>query len=233
MSAKLLVVDDDMFLLDNLRKLLERSGYTVRTATSGEDALQCLFEESFDLVILDVGLPGSDGITVCRRLREKYHLPVVMLTARTDAMDKVIGLEVGADDYLTKPFEPTELVARVRSHLRRANEYQQPLDSDESTTIGDLTIDYQNRDVLVSGRAAGLTNREFELMAYLGRNSDKALARETIFETVWGYDMDFSSNSLDVYMYRVRKKIEEDPENPKYLLTMRGFGYKLVGAASE
>lgn len=229
MSANILIVEDDRFLQDGLRKLLSTEGYEVATVSSGEEALSALTDKKSDLVILDLGLPGIDGITTCRRLRAKWHMPVLMLTARTDALDKVIGLEVGADDYLTKPFEPSELLARVRAQLRRLREYaSDSKDGDDSIRLGPLTIDFKLRDVLVDGAPAGLTNREFELVAYLSRNLDRAISRDTLFEHVWGYDPAFNSNSLDVYIYRIRKKIEADANNPRYLLTMRGYGYKLA-----
>lgn len=232
MSSKILVVDDDRFLLENLRKLLSREGYDTEGATSGEEGLNLLSQSSFDLVVLDVGLPGIDGITTCRRLRARWHTPVIMLTARSDSMDKVIGLEVGADDYLTKPFDGHELVARVRAQLRRCNEYQSEQPVEDNLIVGDLTIDYERRDVLVKGAPVELTNREFELVSYLAKNLNRAVSREVLFERVWGYELDFNSNSLDVYMYRIRKRIEADPNKPKYLQTMRGYGYKLASPES-
>jgi len=229
MPDQLLIVDDDRFLLENLKRLLAREGYGVQTATSGEEALERISIEPCDLMILDLGLPGADGLSTCRRLRGKHNFPVIMLTARSDAMDKVIGLEVGADDYLTKPFEPIELLARVRAHLRRSHDYatrdDQPTEA--SIAVGDLIVDFQRRDVFVGGVPAELTTREFELIAHLARNLDKVVAREALFERVWGYDMSFNSNSLEVYIYRIRKKIESDPNNPRYLKTARGYGYSL------
>jgi DNA-binding response OmpR family regulator len=226
-----LVVEDDRFLLDNLRRLLTREGYDVVAVSSGEEALNLLGEDRYDLVVLDLGLPGIDGIATCRRLRTKSHIPVLMLTARTDAMDKVLGLEVGADDYLTKPFEPAEFMARVRAQLRRHREYQGTPSVEAAQVVGDLKIDPQLRDVLVGDKPAGLTNREYELVAYLAKNLDRAISRDMLFEQVWGYDMDFNTNSLDVYMYRIRKKLEIDPNSPRYLHTMRGYGYKMVSGA--
>lgn len=228
MPEKLLIVDDDRFLLENLRRLLQREGYNVCTAVSGEEALSHVASEPCDLMILDLNLPGADGLSTCRRLRGKHNFPVIMLTARSDAMDKVIGLEVGADDYLTKPFEPVELVARVRAHLRRAKDYGRGGDSVEApVTLGDLMVDFEKRDVLQNGVPAGLTTREFELIAHLARNLGRVVPRESLFERVWGYDMDFNSNSLEVYVYRVRKKLERDPNAPVYLKTVRGYGYSL------
>ncbi len=230
--SKVLVVDDDRFLLDNLKKLLEREGHRVEAVSSGEEALSAMVREPSDLIVLDLGLPGIDGIATCRRLRGKWHTPVIMLTSRGDSIDKVIGLEVGADDYLTKPFEPSELLARVRAQLRRSHEYKADPEKADAMTIGGLTIDFEKRDVLVEGQAADLTNREFELIAYLAKNLNRAIARDQLFETVWGYDLDFNSNSLDVYIYRIRRRIEVDPAKPRYLQTMRGFGYMMVSPAA-
>lgn len=226
MSAKILIVDDDRFLLDNLRRLVLEQGYEVRTATSGEDAIRLLTDAPSDLVILDIGLPGADGISVCRRIRAKWRMPVLMLTARTDAMDKVIGLEVGADDYLTKPFEPIELIARVRAQLRRSGEYKSDESSNSTIAIGEVAIDISNRTVDVRGNAIELTTKEFDLLLQLAKNSGRVLGRDQLFEKVWGYDIDFSSNSLDVFIYRLRQKLEADPSNPRYLHTVRGYGYK-------
>ncbi len=229
MGSKVLVVEDDRFLQDNVRKLLEGEGYTVLIANSGEDALSLLERDPAELVVLDIGLPGIDGLTTCRRIRHKWMMPVIMLTARTDAMDKVVGLEVGADDYLTKPFEGSELVARVRAQIRRQQQYQQgPAKGSGTQQIGQLMIDFGQRDVLVKGEPANLTNKEFEIIRYLSKNIDRAISRDMLFETVWGYELDFNTNSLDVYIYRIRKKIEDDPNNPQYLQTMRGFGYRMT-----
>jgi two-component system alkaline phosphatase synthesis response regulator PhoP len=151
-----------------------------------------------------------------------------MLTARSDTVDKVIGLEVGADDYLTKPFDPSELVARVRAQMRRIQEYQSSPTQSENVSFGEVTVNYEKRDVVLRGEPVGLTNREFELVAFLAENRERAISRETLFEKVWGYEMEFNTNSLDVYIYRIRKKIEADPNHPLYLVTMRGYGYKIV-----
>lgn len=225
MAERILVVDDDLFLLDNLKRLLEKQGYDVRTASSGEDGLKAIVDQAPDLLILDLGLPGVDGISLCRRIRSKWRFPVLMLTARTDAMDKVIGLEVGADDYLTKPFEPSELVARVRAHLRRSLEYRGDAEPTQRIMMGNLCIDHEARDAFVDGIAAQLTNKEFELLAYLGANAGRALSREILFEQVWGYDIEFSSNSLDVFVYRLRQKLPGDAG--KAIQTVRGYGYKI------
>jgi two-component system alkaline phosphatase synthesis response regulator PhoP len=157
-------------------------------------------------------------------------MPILALTARTDPMEKVVGLETGADDYLTKPFNPKELVARVRAQLRRSKEYRAAaptLAEEPCFELGLLRVDFDRREVSIGTRPLELTSKEYEVIAYLARNSGRALSRDQIFQEVWGYEMDFSTNSLDVHMYRIRKKIEPDPEHPRYLHTLRGYGYKL------
>jgi DNA-binding response OmpR family regulator len=222
MSHRILVVEDDRFLQENVVSLLLAEGYEVTGVAFGTEAIKALEEKPVDLVVLDLGLPDMDGITACRRIRSKWKLPIIMLTARTDPMDKVLGLETGADDYLTKPFNAQELIARVRAQLRRNKEY-----SGDGFDLGDLKVDYGRREVSVRGKLLDLTSKEYEVIAYLSQNSGRALSREQIFEHVWGYELDFTTNSLDVHMYRIRKKLEVDPESPKYLHTLRGYGYKL------
>ena len=216
MSAKILVIDDDQFLMDSVKRFLSINGFQVDTASNGEDALALIVDNCPDLALLDLGLPGVDGISLCRRIRSKWRFPVVMLTARTDAMDKVVGLEVGADDYLTKPFEPAELLARVRAHLRRSQEYAQEPKP---------TIESDFRTVNVVGREIELTAKEFDLLLYLCQNSGRVISREVLFEQVWGYDIEFSSNTLDVFVYRLRQKLGNSAGS--YIKTVRGVGYKI------
>jgi len=227
LNARVLIVDDDPFLLQSLERLLSGEGYSVRSASSGEEALSILTDEQADLVILDLGLPGIDGITTCRRLRMRWHIPVLMLTARSDSMDKVVGLEVGADDYLTKPFEPSEFVARVRAQLRRQQEYVLSKAPARPLQLGRIEINFERRCVSVAGEPVELTNHEYEIVSYLAENLGRPVSRESLFEAVWGYEMDFNSNSLDVLIYRIRKKLEASPDKPRHLITLRGFGYKL------
>jgi DNA-binding response OmpR family regulator len=226
-STRILIADDDRFLLQNLRILLESHGYEVLSATSGEEAMALAASKPIDLVILDINMPDEDGLTVCRKLRGKWRFPILMLTARTDSMDKVVGLEVGADDYLTKPFEPSELIARIRAHLRRTKEYAEPNGGSKVIAVGDLLLDRDSRTVAMAGRPVELTNKEFELLAHLAANAGRVISRESLFDRVWEFDIEFSSNSLDVHIYRLRKKIEPDPDHPSYLLTVKGYGYKL------
>ena len=226
---RILLVDDDRFLLRAVEKLLSAEGYFCHSCVSAEEARQALTGDSFDLIVLDIGLPDQDGIALCRQIRAKHRMPIIFLSARVDNSDKVIGLEVGADDYLTKPFVPRELVARVRAHLRRVQEYSAPVEVSNRVLVGDLIVDVDQRDALRDGEPVSLTEREFELLHLFARNREKALATDWIFENVWGYDADLGVKTLAVYVRRLRCKIEADPDHPKHLLTVRGFGYKLVG----
>jgi DNA-binding response OmpR family regulator len=229
-TASILVVDDDRFLQERLVRLLQDEGYESEGVGSGEEALARLETHRPDLVVLDLGLPGMDGLTTCRRIRKRWRMPVLMLTARNDAADKALGLETGADDYLAKPFEPIEFIARVRAQIRRFHEYRAEPETAPSSafTLGDLRIDYDKREVSLGERVLELTTREYEVLAYLSRNRDRAVSREQLFEHVWGFEMEFTTNSLDVHMYRIRKKLEANPDRPRYLHTIRGFGYKLT-----
>ncbi|MDX1932888.1 MAG: response regulator transcription factor [Capsulimonadales bacterium] len=227
MSGKLLLVDDDRFVLNPLARILGLSGFQCTMAVTGEEALRKLDREFFDLVLLDIGLPDMDGLSVCRRARMKHTLPILMLTARDASSDKIIGLEVGADDYISKPFEPQEIVARIRAHLRRSREYATAPPIDPSITLGGLTIDVSLHDAVVNGRPVGLTAREFELLHLLAKNKGRALSRDWIFEEVWGYDSELGIKALTVCVRRIRCKIEADPEAPHFLRTVRGYGYKL------
>jgi DNA-binding response OmpR family regulator len=230
---RLLLVDDDRFVLQAVRKLLMAQGYFCQTAVNAEEARRALAGDPFDLVLLDVGLPDIDGFTFCRQIRAEHRMPILLLTARIDSTDKVIGLEVGADDYLTKPFEPRELIARVRAQLRRATEYNTAAPAPDRITVGSLVIDADQRDAFRGGTPAHLTDREFELLHLLARHQGKALAAEWIFENVWGFDAELGLKTLTVYINRLRRKIEADPAHPRYLINVRGFGYKLAGGGDQ
>lgn len=228
MQAKILIVDDDPVHVRLVEKLLSDEGYVTVTAATADEGIRRLENGAFDLMILDLGLPDDDGISLCRDLRQRWYLPIIMLTARSEAEQKVLGLDVGADDYLTKPFEPKELLARVRAQLRRSSQYVTPGGEPERLDFGDLVLDLNERDARVGSKLVGLTSREFEVLEFLARYPNKAMAREKVFERVWGYAEEFNTNSLDVIIYRIRNKIEKDPGNPERLVTVRGFGYKLV-----
>jgi DNA-binding response OmpR family regulator len=227
-QAKILIVDDDPVHVRMVERLLGDADFVTATATTADEAVSQLETSRFDLLILDLGLPDEDGISVCRQLRGRWYLPIIMLTARAEADEKVLGLDVGADDYLTKPFEPGELLARVRAQLRRNSQYRSAGGEPDVVPLGDVELDLNERDARVRGELAGLTSREFEVLEFLSRYPNKAMPRETVFERVWGYAEQFNTNSLDVIIYRIRNKIEHDPGRPERLVTVRGFGYKLV-----
>ena len=229
MAVRILLVDDDRFILNPLCRVLGLQGYHCTTAINAAEAWQALQADPFDLMLLDIGLPDMDGVSLCRRVRTQHQLPIILLTARDTVSDKIVGLEVGADDYITKPFDPQEVLARVRAHIRRSTEYRHAIkESRNQTTFDNLTIDFDARDALVNGSPAKLTTREFELLEALAQNPDRALSRDWLFERIWGYDAEFGVKTLVVYMRRLRCKIEPDPDNPKFLLTVRGFGYKFA-----
>lgn len=221
----ILVIDDDAFLLDSLKQLLSANGFAVRTAAAAKDGFIQIAEKSPDLAILDLSLPDEDGINLCRRIRAKWTFPIVMLTSRSDLLDKVVGLEVGADDYLTKPFEGRELIARVRANLRRQSEYQPVPEAAEALEVGPLRLDIASRKATLHGQPVTLTALEFRLLHYFTVNAGRVLERESLFETVWGYDEEFNSNSLDVFVYRLRSKLER-ASGIKLIHTVRGCGYR-------
>lgn len=227
---RILIVDDDRLLARSVEKLLAAEGYFCALAGSAAEAWTLLTQPDaspFDLVVLDVGLPDRDGFSLCRQLRERYRMPILFLSARDDPADKIVGLELGADDYLAKPFVPRELAARVRAQLRRTAEYGATPAESRAITLGELVIDPDRREATVSGRSAGLTEREFQLLHLLARHRGKALSSEWIFESVWGYAADLGAKTLTVTLGRLRQKIEPDPQHPRTLITVRGFGYML------
>lgn len=229
-DIKILVVDDEPSIVSNVRAYLEREGYIVQTAEDGVAALRMARSFAPDLVVLDIMLPGIDGLEVLRRLRQSSEVYVLLLTARADETDKVIGLTVGADDYLTKPFSPRELVARVKAILRRGRSVAEAAPA--SLTIGDLRIDAAAHQVWKGGAPVDLTAIEFNLLHALARHQGRVLSREQLIEQVWGYDYYGDDRVVDVHLGRLRKKVEDDPEHPRLVVTVRGVGYRLGGAPS-
>jgi two-component system OmpR family response regulator len=225
MPQKVLVVEDDRTLQDILRFNLTKEGYAVSQAYTGPQGLELTRRERPDVIILDVMLPGMNGLEVLRILQRETAVPVIMLTAKSDEVDKVVGLEIGADDYVTKPFGMKELLARVRAQLRR-KEALAPL---PAISIGDLEVDTSRHTVARNGSPVELTPKEFELMAFLSRNKGIVFSREQLLEKVWGYDYAGDSRTVDVHIRWLRQKLEEDPARPHHLLTVRGTGYKLEG----
>ena len=223
-TGRVLVVEDDAAIADVLRRALRQEGHEVRSAQDGVEALE--MAEAFvpDLVILDLGLPKLDGVEVCRRLRAESDAPILILTARTDTEDRVEGLDSGADDYLVKPFERKELLARMRALMRR-----RPPQGTASLTVGDLRLNPDTREVYRGDRPIDLTNREFELLEYLMRNERLVVSRERLLEEVWGYDPMAMTNTIDVFISNLRRKLEEGDED-RLLHTKRGAGYVLRAA---
>ena len=226
-TGRVLVVEDDAAIADVLRRLLRQEGHEVRSAEDGVEALE--LAESFvpDLVILDLGLPKLDGVEVCRRLRAESDAPILILTARTDTDDRVEGLDSGADDYLVKPFERQELLARMRALLRR-----RPPRGTASLAVANLRLNPDTREVYRGDRPVELTNREFELLEYLMRNERLVVSRERLLEEVWGYDPMAMTNTIDVFISNLRRKLEAGGE-PRVLHTKRGAGYVIRAARDE
>lgn len=226
MEAKILVVDDEMPIADILKFTLSKEGYLVEVAYDGDDAVQKASHFQPDLILLDIMLPKKDGFQVCQEIRSFSAAPVIMLTARDSEIDKVLGLEMGADDYVTKPFSSRELLARIKANLRRTQ--IDPISSTKPRwVIGDLEIDTATYQVYRKGELIDLTHREFELLAYLARHRGTVLTREHLLQEVWGYDYFGDARTVDVTIRRLREKIEVDPSIPEYIQTRRGVGYTL------
>ncbi|MGC8872899.1 MAG: response regulator transcription factor [Chloroflexia bacterium] len=227
-KGRILVVDDDTYVCESLAALLGSDGYTVFTAHNGNEALRRLYREKPDLVLLDVIMPGMDGWEVCRRIREMSDVPIVMLTARGQVKDRVRGLDLGADDYLVKPVAVEELRARVRAALRRGRltteEEQRPLSFDG----GRLVVDLRAGEVRVAGERVALRPLEMRLLSYLVRNAGLLLTHDQILEQVWGHPYVGDRPSLKLYIWRLRQKIEEDPQRPRCIQTERGLGYRFI-----
>lgn len=225
MAAKVLVVDDESNIVDILTANLERNGYEVIAAYDGHQALQLALNENPDLILLDCMLPGMDGFDVCRKVRLHSSVPIIMLTAKSEEIDKVLGLELGADDYITKPFSVREVMARVKAQIRRINYVETDHSDDHQLVFGDLVIDQEAYEVTRGGETLPLTLREFELLRFLARYAGQVFSRETLLEKVWGYEYYGDVRTVDVTVRRTREKVEPDQNNYRYLLTKRGVGY--------
>jgi DNA-binding response OmpR family regulator len=225
MNKNILIIDDDTKLNKLLTEFLVKFNFDVRAVTEPEEGFRELAKSLPDIIILDVMLPGMDGFEVCRRIRGEYTVPIIMLTARGDVADRIVGLELGADDYMPKPFEPRELVARIQSVLRRSSS-----DGDRARArFGELEIDYRKHTVSVGGVPVDLTSMEFEILSLFTRNPGTVLDRDAIFEQVKGLDDESFDRSIDVMVSRLRSKLGDDPKKPTYIKTMWGKGYKFIG----
>lgn len=231
--TSVLIVEDESALAEPLAFLLEREGFKVRIAGDGQTALDEFDREPVDIVLLDLMLPGMGGTEVCKNLRAKSNVPVIMVTARDSEIDKVVGLEIGADDYVTKPYSSRELIARIRAVLRRGaatdhdDEFEDELD--EVLEGGRVTLDVERHVVTVDGEEVNMPLKEFDLLEYLLRNRGRVLTRGQLIDRVWGADYVGDTKTLDVHIKRLRSKIEKNPSSPEYLVTVRGLGYKFEG----
>ncbi|PAT12932.1 MtrAB system response regulator MtrA [Corynebacterium hadale] len=221
MQPKILVVDDDPAINEMLTIVLEAEGFRTASVQDGAEAVDAFHSFDPDLILLDLMLPGVNGIDICREIRRTSPVPIVMLTAKTDTVDVVLGLESGADDYITKPFKPKELVARIRARLRRTNDQ-----ASDVLHVGDLTIDVPQHIVSRGSEEISLTPLEFDLLLEMARKPNQVHTREELLETVWGYRNASDTRLVNVHVQRLRSKIERDPENPEIILTVRGLGYK-------
>jgi DNA-binding response OmpR family regulator len=227
MPPAILVVEDELLTRRTLQDLLQREGFVVTTAGSVAEGLGEVNRRAYDLVLLDIVLPDGDGLTACRRIRERQNMPIVFLSTKRQLEDRVSGLENGADDYIVKPFEPAEMIARVRAQLRRA----QKLNGDGAANLihlGRLSIDASLQDALVDGAPVGLTQKEFQLLHLLASRNGKAVSRDFLIERLWADEELASDKNVAVYIRRIRQKIERDPDQPEILLTVRGFGYRVA-----
>lgn len=221
---KILIVDDEKLLVKGIKFNFEQDGYDVETAYDGEEAVKLARDKSIDLIILDLMLPKIDGLEVCRIIRDFSSVPIIMLTAKTDDMDRIMGLEYGADDYLTKPFNILELKLRVKAIIRRSG--QSPVKKSNTTVVrGGLKVDYNLRRATVGDRTVELTGKEFELIDLFITNPGKVYSREALLDIIWGYDYPGDIRTVDVHIRRLREKIEPDPANPVYIITKWGVGY--------
>ncbi len=234
-----LIVDDEQTIVDMLRYNLEKEGYKTLEANDGETAVAIALEQKPNLVLLDIMLPKMDGLTVCKRIRQTLNIPILMISAKDEEIDKILGLELGADDYITKPFSVRELMARVKANLRKAEitakkeeEPKEEKKQEEAKTntivVGDLSLDLNRFEVKVRGEVIDLTLREFEVLKYLANQPGQVVTREVLLEKVWGYEYYGDIRTVDVTVRRIREKIEKDTSNPKILITKRGVGYYIA-----
>ena len=229
MSKRVLVVDDEKLIVKGIRFSLEQEGMEVDCAYDGEEALEKAKTKEYDMILLDVMLPKLTGLEVCQQIREFSSVPIIMLTAKGEDMDKILGLEYGADDYITKPFNILEVKARIKAIMRRAQKEERKESSDKKLVIGDLKLDCEGRRVFIAGREINLTAKEFDVLELLAKNPNKVYSRENLLNLVWGYEYPGDVRTVDVHIRRLREKIETIPSDPKYVHTKWGIGYYFQG----
>ena len=229
MSRKVLVVDDEKLIVKGIRFSLEQDGMDVDCAYDGEEALKLIRENKYNIILLDVMLPKLDGFQVCQQVREFSDVPIVMLTAKGEDMDKILGLEYGADDYITKPFNILEVKARIKAIMRRTERQTEGRPEGRQIVKGDMKIDCEGRRVVIGEREVNLTAKEFDLLELLAMNQDKVYSRENLLNIVWGYEYPGDARTVDVHIRRLREKIEKNPSDPKYVHTKWGVGYYFAG----
>ncbi|MBQ4284309.1 MAG: response regulator transcription factor [Lachnospira sp.] len=225
MASRVLVVDDEKLIVKGLKFSLEQDNMTVECAYDGEEALEMIKNNEYDIILLDIMLPKLDGLQVCQMVREFSNVPIIMLTAKGDDMDKILGLEYGADDYITKPFNILEVKARIKAIFRRNTKKEAPKADTGVLKIRDMKLDCESRALFINDKEINLTAKEFELLEILAKNPNKVYSRDSLLNTVWGYDYPGDARTVDVHIRRLREKIEENPSEPKYVHTKWGLGY--------
>ena len=222
---KILVVDDEKLLVKGIKYNLEQEGYQVVTAFDGEEAVRLAHDESVDLILLDIMLPKMDGLSVCRSIRGFSNVPIIMLSAKSEDIDKILGLEYGADDYITKPFNIREVTSRIKAILRRCSAPSSSKSANDMLVSGDITLDYNFRHAIISGKTIELTSKEFDLLELFIKNPQKVYTRENLLDIAWGFDYPGDVRTVDVHIRRLREKIEQNPAEPGYIKTKWGVGY--------
>jgi DNA-binding response OmpR family regulator len=232
MAKRILIIDDEPMILESVGYNLKQEGYEVISANNGETGLQLAKTETVDLILLDLMLPGINGMDICRILRQSSEVPIIMVTAKEGEIDRVLGLELGADDYITKPFSMRELIARVRTVLKRMNSKSEggtePAKPSQITVIDDIKIDWPGHEVTIKGQPVNLSSKEFELLRILTNHPGQVLTREQLLNLIWGNDFYGDDRTVDVHIRWLREKLENNPSEPKYILTVRGVGYKFA-----
>lgn len=229
MGKKVLVVDDEKLIVKGIRFSLEQDGYEVDCAYDGEEALESIKNKEYDMILLDLMLPKMNGLEVCQHVREFSDVPIVMLTAKGEDIDKILGLEYGADDYITKPFNILEVKARIKAIMRRTVKKAAPQQNDKMLVKGDMKIDCESRRVMIGAKEINLTAKEFDLLELLAMNPNKVYSRDNLLNIVWGYEYPGDARTVDVHIRRLREKIEANPSDPKYVYTKWGVGYYFRG----